>query len=641
LLVPLFMFGSMSEAQLDQMPKAKMFEDEKDRIQALFNTKITGDTPLQPSFTALDSVKLTFKDVGFSIPKADGSTTTILEPVSGCMQSGSLVALMGPSGCGKSTLLDMLAMKKTATYTGEILINGHPRDHLFQRIAAYVSQEDVMPEYWTVKEAVEFNMDLKSMGSRHLKSIGALDVLMSAFGLSEIANTYIGGPKVRGCSGGQRRRVTLLRGMAQGARIIFCDEPTSGLSATDAELCIKALRVMAKCFNLLIVVVIHQPRVEVADLFDDLILLTSRPGRMIYSGPMRGALAYWEECGHPVPKYANPTDIYLDMITPGGPMDRVDEFMQHFTTKLKDDIDVLVAKQMHEKHLAIAESLQHNYDFLVKQGMKLRPLRLSSQASSLPRQIQILLRNKVKLKARNPSALMATLVVPVIMGVITGLFYQGTGSKSFQAQASFLFSLMLQVALGGNQMMPLLMEERKIMKYDISEKLYSAQAFIMVSLIIDVFLAMIGALLKVLLMFAISGVHWDYFGPILGWCTVVFVFFDSLFAFLASFCADIQTATVLSSPILVIFIYFSGFILNPVTAPSWLTWVFTISPINYALQDIMYIMAPDYKEGTAICISMGYKSGQAGQGLAIIFSLAIVFRLAQVACLMYRHNIQK
>ena len=39
---------------------------------------------------------------------------------------------------------------------------------------------------------------------------------------------------LRGISGGQRRRLSVARA-AWGARIIFCDEPTSGLSATDAK----------------------------------------------------------------------------------------------------------------------------------------------------------------------------------------------------------------------------------------------------------------------------------------------------------------------------------------------------------------------------------------------------------------------
>lgn len=67
----------------------------------------------------------------------------------------------GPSGCGKTTLLDMLAGKKTLPYTGEVFLNGKPRDRLYPRVTSYVPQQDVMPPYWTVREAVEFNHRLR------------------------------------------------------------------------------------------------------------------------------------------------------------------------------------------------------------------------------------------------------------------------------------------------------------------------------------------------------------------------------------------------------------------------------------------------------------------------------------------------
>merc|ERR1719293_592460 len=268
---------------------------------------------------ALQGASLTFKDLAFSAVLPTGDTKTILEPCSGHFEPGQLVAMMGPSGCGKSTLLDMLAMKKTSPYTGQVWVNGWERDAaLFPRIAAYVGQEDRMPAHWRVREALEFNAALKCRGKR---AAGFVDTLLEAFGLAGVADTYIGGDSVRGISGGQRRRVTLARGVAAQASLLFCDEPTSGLSATDAELCVKALRVVAKRLNVLVVVVIHQPRREVAQLFDSLVLLTSNPGRMAHCGPMAQAAAYMAMCGYAFPAQANAVDFMMDLLTPGTEQD--------------------------------------------------------------------------------------------------------------------------------------------------------------------------------------------------------------------------------------------------------------------------------------------------------------------------------
>merc|ERR1712060_308749 len=152
---------------------------------------------------------------------------------------------------------------------------------------------------------------------------------------------YIGGASVRGISGGQRRRVTLARGVAARASLLFCDEPTSGLSATDAELCVKALRVIAKRLNVLVLVVIHQPRREVAELFDTLVLLTSNPGRMAYCGPMAQAAAYMAACGHAVPAQANAADFMMDLLTPGTDMDASPALVEAFGEKQRVSLEAL------------------------------------------------------------------------------------------------------------------------------------------------------------------------------------------------------------------------------------------------------------------------------------------------------------
>mmetsp|Transcript_116214 Transcript_116214/g.369849 ORF Transcript_116214/g.369849 Transcript_116214/m.369849 type:complete len:128 (+) Transcript_116214:390-773(+) len=80
---------------------------------------------------------------------------------------------------------------------------------LFPRISAYVGQEDLMPAHWKVREAIEFNAVLKSQqlaaGGSRKELVRSVDSLLQAFGLSGVADSYVGGPRVRGISGGERR----------------------------------------------------------------------------------------------------------------------------------------------------------------------------------------------------------------------------------------------------------------------------------------------------------------------------------------------------------------------------------------------------------------------------------------------------
>merc|ERR1719401_3267833 len=105
----------------------------------------------------------------------------------------------------------------------------------------------MMPSHWKVREAIKFNAVLKENSAKsHRNPDDWVDILLETFGLTVVEDSLIGGETVRGISGGQRRRVTLARGVAAHASLLFCDEPTSGLSATDAELCMRALQNIAK-----------------------------------------------------------------------------------------------------------------------------------------------------------------------------------------------------------------------------------------------------------------------------------------------------------------------------------------------------------------------------------------------------------
>jgi len=598
--------------------------------------------------STLPGASLTFKDLAFSAALPGGESKTILEPCSGHLEPGQLVAIMGPSGCGKTTLLDMLAMKKSAPYSGQVLVNGHAREPaLFQRIAAYVGQEDHMPAHWKVREALEFNTRLKRQtGTSRKAAKGMIDTLLDGFGLAEVADTYIGGPEVRGISGGQRRRVTLARGVAAQASILFCDEPTSGLSGTDAELCMKALRAISKRMNILVLVVIHQPRQEVADLFDTLVLLTSNPGRMAYLGPMEQAPSYFKSCEHPVPSHGNPTDFYLDLLTPGTKTDASSALVAAFNAKQKPAVESIVNDAMQAKGNTVQEMLQiTNQQGLETNGKggSTRKVRLSGYAVPFHEQFSVLLRRKFRLTCRNPAAVGMQLGMPLGMGIVLGTIFQGIGQHAFGVpQVEFVFILLTMLSLQSLPLMPILIEERGYMKHETSEKLYMESAHILTTMCVTVPLSLLGAACQTSIIFAFSGLAWEYFVPIIGWTLLLFFFFDALFQCVSAAAPDAQQAQTVATPFLVLFMLFNGVVVTKATAPVFLRWLFEISPTGYAMQAIVLRMGEDAGDtGRLVIGSMGYEEGQDMKGITLILCMTVALRFLQVLALKFLNNVQR
>ena len=74
---------------------------------------------------------------------------------------------------------------------------------------------------------------------------------------------------------------------------------------------IECLVTLARDFNRTVVFTIHQPRSNIAALFDQLILLAE--GRMVYSGPFSQCQEYFDHIGHPCPPGFNIADYLVDL----------------------------------------------------------------------------------------------------------------------------------------------------------------------------------------------------------------------------------------------------------------------------------------------------------------------------------------
>ena len=100
---------------------------------------------------------------------------------------------------------------KGADLSGEILVNGEPRDEaLFRRTSAYVQQDDVLYPYQTVRETLAMATRLRLRGARSpAERADFVESLIAQLGLTKAAETPIGNDRVRGVSGGERKRTNL------------------------------------------------------------------------------------------------------------------------------------------------------------------------------------------------------------------------------------------------------------------------------------------------------------------------------------------------------------------------------------------------------------------------------------------------
>mmetsp|Transcript_1563 Transcript_1563/g.5423 ORF Transcript_1563/g.5423 Transcript_1563/m.5423 type:complete len:577 (-) Transcript_1563:538-2268(-) len=568
---------------------------------------------------------------------------TILEPVSGYVEPGTLTALMGPSGCGKSTLLDMLADKKTAKYSGTIKLNGHDRGKLYNRVTAYIPQADVMPGFLTVRETVTFNFLLKNELPKYVSKEHVDDLvsgILEGFGLLSVKDTYIGTASVRGVSGGQKRRVTLARGIVALPQVIFADEPTSGLSSTDSEQCIRCLVAQARTSGVSFVVVIHQPRVEVVRLFDSLLLLTSGPGRCVYNGKMKEAVDYWADAGFPIPQFANPADFYMDMITPGAPLEQVDIFVAKYAEEVAPVIAEEVEQRMATQGRTAMDVLNLVRDTRMKFAGSLPPIKETQYAVSNRMQLRVLFYRKLHLTLRDRRQLVTQYVASVFQGIFLGLAFWQIVDQSSTSILSFFFILLQVGAMAGMSTMPALIDERIIMKFETSDSLYAEWIWISVVSLIDSLLGISSNLLFQVILWAFSGIEWSLFGDAYPWSFLEYLVFTALFYVISAVANSSASAQQTAMPFLLLFLIFNNFFVTRETAASFTEWILWLSPVAYAIEQIACSI---FDEDDPILDMNGYRCSSTQTIIAVVVMLAMFvgFRVLHLICLVRLNNIQR
>jgi ABC transport system ATP-binding/permease protein len=218
-----------------------------------------------------------------------------LRDVSLAEESGNLIALMGGSGAGKSTLLHVLNGSEVPS-EGKVLINGidiHRSPEKIEGVIGFVPQDDLLIEDLTVYQNLYYAAKL-CFSKKNEEEIDFLVMrVLEDLGLAEIKDLKVGSPLRKTISGGQRKRLNIGLELLREPAVLFCDEPTSGLSSRDSENIIDLLKELS-LKGKLVFAVIHQPSSDIFKMFDKLLILDSG-GYQIYYGNPVDAIVYFKK----------------------------------------------------------------------------------------------------------------------------------------------------------------------------------------------------------------------------------------------------------------------------------------------------------------------------------------------------------
>jgi ABC-type multidrug transport system ATPase subunit len=233
------------------------------------------------------SVELSVEDVShwFNYPEKQA-----LHPLTITGHSGQLVGVMGASGSGKSTLLGLLSGRATPT-SGRIALNGlEVESPEALGMIGLVPQADMLLEELSVRENLLFTGRLV-LDATEAEIGGRTDELLERIGLWEVRDLPVGNALHKTISGGQRKRLNIALELLRNPRVLFVDEPTSGLSSKDSAQLMELLKELT-FQGTLVVAVIHQPSAAIFRLFDQLWVL-DHGGYPIYTGVPMDALSHF------------------------------------------------------------------------------------------------------------------------------------------------------------------------------------------------------------------------------------------------------------------------------------------------------------------------------------------------------------
>lgn len=242
--------------------------------------------------------------------RVSGVSLHVLKDVSLQFSAGSLNVILGPSKSGKSTLLRVLSGERQPA-AGKVEPGNKP---LQQYRAARpfdigaCGQDDIHLGTLTVRETLLFVARCAGV----VEASARVEEVARITGLTECLDTLVGDARIRGISGGQKRRLTLAEALIPFPRILLLDSFTTGLDAATSLRLMTWLQSYCTDSGATVVAALLSPAPELLALADRVVCM--QRGRVVWCGPPAAMVPHFASLGHPIPPAQEAAHAVVDIL---------------------------------------------------------------------------------------------------------------------------------------------------------------------------------------------------------------------------------------------------------------------------------------------------------------------------------------
>lgn len=569
----------------------------------LFNTVYGAvATMLRPS----TAVELSWKNMKV---KSKAGDVTLLSDLCGSVV-GRFLAVMGPSGSGKSTFLNTLSLRTegVALKEGRAQIAGQEYDHRdIKELSGYVMQEDVLFERMTAFEVLMFAAEMKmhpdcTAADRRRR----VNKVLKLLDLTPCRDVIVGGPLLKGMSGGQRKRLTVAVELITRPPIFFLDEPTSGLDSVNALGLVQTLRNLALKEKVTVVATIHQPSTRMFELFDDLLVLER--GCVMYHGAASQAVPYFASCGYPCPSLMNPAEWILEVVMSPEGRERI------AAAPSATSMDTKTIQSMWDNDvvpLTDQTAPINNGDLDEEAPSPLPPIApTKKERISWLRQFWVLFVRASKLTLRDRFLLVTQIIQTILMSLLVGgVFFQvpnDVSSASFKRAALF-FCAVNQGIFGALMTINNFPAERKVIVRERLAGMYPCSAYFIAKCVSEVVFQFVYPLLFSCIVYWMIGFRptASAFFIFLGFMELCVFASNSVALLISPVASNVLMASAVLPLAIEVARLFGGFFMPPIKLPIYFVWLDAISYVKYVY---MAITMNEFQDASLSCPAINVTS---------------------------------